>query len=113
RIHTSTKLLVRRIRLQGIRRPVPTPEDAIAELGDLAFNEDPVSRGGGKWPRYIVGAPEQVRDQLTPMASDLDLTERMIITVVHDYEARMRSYKLLAEVFGLGSGAADFAASAT
>jgi luciferase family oxidoreductase group 1 len=103
RLSTSTRLLIRRIRLQGARLPVATPEHAIAELGDLAFQDDSVSRGGGAWPRYIVGAPEQVRDELKRVANDLHVDEMMIITVVHDYQARLRSYQLLAEAFDLPS----------
>ncbi len=60
RLYTSTRLHIRRIRLQGKRLPVPTVEQAIAELGDAAVGDDLVVRGGGEWPRYVVGAPEQV-----------------------------------------------------
>jgi luciferase family oxidoreductase group 1 len=111
RLYTSTKLLIRRIRLQGARLPVPAPADAIAELGSLAFTTDPVARGSGEWPRYVVGAPEQVRDELTRIAEGLHVSELMLITVVHDHEARLRSYQLVAEAFGLpprsANGAAD------
>jgi luciferase family oxidoreductase group 1 len=101
RLYTSTQLHIRRIRLQGKRLPVPTPEQAIAELGSLAMENDPVVRGNGEWPRYVVGAPEQVRDELSRMASSLKVEEIMIIAVMHDYEARQRSYQLVAEAFDL------------
>ena len=68
RLYTSAQLHIRRIRLQGKRLPVPTPEQAIAELGDAGAGGDPVVRGGGEWPRYVVGAPEQVREELERMA---------------------------------------------
>jgi hypothetical protein len=35
------------------------------------------------------------------MASELHVDELMVVTVVHDHQARMRSYQLLAEAFGL------------
>jgi len=101
RLFTSTQLHIRRIRLQGKRLPVPTVEQSIAELGDAAFREDPVVRGGGEWRRYVVGAPEQVREELERMASDLQIEEVMAIAVLHDYAARLRSYRLLAEVFNI------------
>jgi luciferase family oxidoreductase group 1 len=101
RLYTSTQLHVRRIRLHGKRLPVPTPDQAIAELGSFAFGDDPVVRGGGKWPRYVVGAPEQVRDQLGRMAADLQVEEMMIIAVMHDYQARQRSYQLFAEALNI------------
>jgi luciferase family oxidoreductase group 1 len=103
RLYTSTQLHIRRIRLQGRRLPVPTPEQAIAELGSLAMETDPIVRGGGEWPRYVVGAPEQVREELSRMASALNIAEIMVIAVMHDYEARQRSYRLLAEAFQLSS----------
>jgi luciferase family oxidoreductase group 1 len=99
RMYTSTQLHIRRIRLQGKRLPVPTPELAIAELGDLALGAESVVRGGGEWPRYVVGAPEQVREELQRMASHLQVEELMIIAVMHDYQARQRSYQLIAEAF--------------
>ena len=103
RLYTSTQLHIRRIRLQGKRLPVPTPDQAIAELGNFAFGADPVARGSGEWPRYVVGAPEQVRDELERMASNLQVEEMMIIAVLHDYQARLRSYQLIAEAIGVPS----------
>jgi hypothetical protein len=35
------------------------------------------------------------------MASVLHIDEVMVVTVVHDHRARMRSYELLAEAFNL------------
>src|SRR5579863_708034 len=103
RLYTSTQLHIRRIRLHGKRLPVPTPEQAIAELGNYAFGADPVVRGAGEWPRYVVGAPEQIRDELERMARNLKVEEIMIIAVLHDYQARLRSYRLIAEAFSLSS----------
>lgn len=107
RLYTSTQLHIRRIRLQGKRLPVPSPEHAIAELGNLAFTTDPVVRGGGEFPRYIVGAPEQVRDELGRMAASLGVEELMIIAVMHDYEARQRSYRLIAEAMNIAPRASS------
>jgi luciferase family oxidoreductase group 1 len=106
RVFASTKLVVHRIRAQGRRLPVPTPEDALAELANLGPIADSIARGGGKLPRYIVGAPEQVREELESVASQLQVDEIMILTVVHDYQARLRSYQLVAESLGLTGRAA-------
>jgi hypothetical protein len=35
------------------------------------------------------------------MASQLHVEELMIVTIVHDHRARMRSYELLAKAFDL------------
>jgi alkanesulfonate monooxygenase SsuD/methylene tetrahydromethanopterin reductase-like flavin-dependent oxidoreductase (luciferase family) len=84
---------------------VPTPEQAIAELGNIAFGNDLVVRGTGEWPRYVVGAPEQVREELERMTSHLQIEELMIIAVLHDYQARLRSYQLIAEALNIPSRA--------
>jgi luciferase family oxidoreductase group 1 len=107
RLFTSTKLHIRRIRLLGERLPVPAPDHAIAELGGLAFGDDSVVRGSGEWSRYIVGTPELVRSDLERMATDLLVEEMMIVAVVHDHQARLHSYQLLAEAFDLPSRAAN------
>jgi luciferase family oxidoreductase group 1 len=101
RLSASTKVLTRRIRLGGERRPVPTPEEAIKELAAAGAGADPFTWDASEWPRYLVGDPEQVSGKLKGMARDLQMEELMILTVIHDHEARVRSYKLLAETFGL------------
>jgi alkanesulfonate monooxygenase SsuD/methylene tetrahydromethanopterin reductase-like flavin-dependent oxidoreductase (luciferase family) len=58
-------------------------------------------RGGGEWPRYVVGAPEQVRDELKRIARELQVEEIMLIAVMHDYQARQRSYRLIAEAMNI------------
>lgn len=102
----SVKLLQRRIRTDD-RRPVATPEEAERALaaarpvapnpllsftaGSLDAPEDT------EWPRYLVGTPERVARQLQAMAEDLRLDEVLVNTIVHSHEARVRSYRLLAE----------------
>jgi luciferase family oxidoreductase group 1 len=98
RLHASVRL--RRVlrELGADPGPVPTPEEALARLGpgpDRAAPEE------GEWPRYVVGAPEQVHAELVRMAGALQVRELMVVTVVHDHEARRRSHELLAEIFGL------------
>jgi luciferase family oxidoreductase group 1 len=97
RLLSSARLFRNRIR-RGEIGPIPTPEEALAELGPA---REPPHPGDGEWPRYIVGDPEQVRSQLVDMASVLHLDELMIVTITHDHRARMRSYELLAQAFGI------------
>ena len=51
--------------------------------------------------RTIAGAPEQVRDRLMALASAYGAAELVIVTITFDFKARLRSYQLLAEAFGL------------
>jgi luciferase family oxidoreductase group 1 len=95
-LSASVKLLQRRIRL-GDRKPVASPEDALRELhvlGEIPMEE-------GEWPRYFVGTPFRVREQLEQMAQALGIRELIVNTIVWSHEKRLRSYELLAEVFDL------------
>jgi len=103
RLSASTKVLIRRIRLGGIRRAVPTPEEAIKELESAGEDADPLTWDASEWPRYIVGAPSKVSTTLKNMARELHVDELMILTVIHDHAARVHSYELLAESFGLAT----------
>jgi len=104
-LHTSVRLLQRRIRMDD-RRPVATPDEALRELPAIPTAPNPLisfTAGSydapeeGEWPRYIVGTPEKVALRLRSLASDLKLNELIINTITHSHEARLRSYSLLAE----------------
>jgi luciferase family oxidoreductase group 1 len=97
RLASSARLFRRRVR-QGDVRPIPSPEEALAELGPRDAEPLPDS---GEWPRYVMGGPDRVRTQLLDMASQLGIDELMVVTIVHDHQARMRSYELLAAAFEL------------
>jgi luciferase family oxidoreductase group 1 len=93
----SVRLLQRRIRIND-RRPVASPEDALRELrmyADVPMEE-------GEWPRYFVGTPTLVRERLEEMAGELGIGELVVNTIIWDPAKRVRSYELLAGVFGLG-----------
>jgi alkanesulfonate monooxygenase SsuD/methylene tetrahydromethanopterin reductase-like flavin-dependent oxidoreductase (luciferase family) len=63
-------------------------------LGELPMEE-------GEWPRYFVGTPSKVKGQLEEMAGELGIGELIVNTIVWDHAKRLRSYELLADVFGL------------
>jgi luciferase family oxidoreductase group 1 len=94
---------------QGRDGPIPTPEEALAELKRYT---GPVRQEEGEWPRYAVGTPEQVREKLRQVVDELGVDELMVITVVHSHEGRMRSYELLAQAFDLTPRAIEPAARA-
>ncbi len=79
---------------RGDLRPVPTPEQAIAELGT---GLDALDRVPGEPLRYAIGTPDEIKERLEAMAAEWQVDELMIVTVVHDPAARMRSYELTAE----------------
>jgi luciferase family oxidoreductase group 1 len=51
--------------------------------------------------RTVAGAPEQVRERLLALAAEYGVDELVIVTMTHEFKARLRSYELLAEVFGM------------
>jgi luciferase family oxidoreductase group 1 len=51
--------------------------------------------------RTVAGTPEQVRDRLHALATDYGVDELVIVTITHDFKARVRSYELLADAFAL------------
>jgi len=58
------------------------------------------------WLDAVVhGTPDTVRVGLTDLQKRTDADELMLTTMIHDYEARERSYALVAEEFGLSSQA--------
>ncbi|MFC6646427.1 LLM class flavin-dependent oxidoreductase [Granulicella cerasi] len=107
-LHASVRLLQRRIR-QDDRRPVATPEEALRELNvppAVPRQPWPVLAGAidqpeTEYPRYVVGTPAKVRDELLRIARELELRELIVNTITHSHEARKRSYSLLAEAFEL------------
>jgi len=97
RLFSSVRVFGRRIR-QGIRTQIPSVEEAIQEL---ATKSGPDRPDNGEWPRIIIGEANDVRDKLIDMASVLGAEEVMIVTITHDHQARLHSYRLLAKAFGL------------
>jgi len=98
--HASSQRLRRLLRDTGIseRGPIPTPEDALARLE----GKPPAGpERGADWPRIFVGETSVVHEQLATMASELNVDELMLITVVHNHDARKRSYELMAKAFGI------------
>ena len=80
-------------------RPIALPpvEEALALLEREMGSRDAAPRGR----RLIHGAPEAVRQRIEEVARAYAAEEVMILTVVHQHAARLRSYALIAEAFGL------------
>jgi luciferase family oxidoreductase group 1 len=93
---------------QGIRKPLVSPETAAA----YAYNEAEKALIDRLRSRAVVGTAMQVRAQLESLAARLALDELVIVTWTYDVAARLRSYELLAQAFGL-CGAAPAGAAAT
>jgi luciferase family oxidoreductase group 1 len=79
-------------------RGIPSPEQAIDAFGAVGVSLAELRHD----PRTIVGDPGHVRDELTRLAEHWDADEIMTVTVTHGFQARRRSYELLAEAMEMG-----------
>ena len=82
---------------RGQDRGNPSPEQAEAELAEAGIPLDALRDD----PRVITGDPERVRRDLRELARRYGVDEVMVVTVTHSFEARVRSYELLAEAMEL------------
>jgi luciferase family oxidoreductase group 1 len=97
RLASSVALAIVRLR-NGQPLPFPSPEEA------LAYPYTPAERAQATAYRnstQIVGDPASVRSQLDRLVEKTGADEAMVATLIHSHEARVRSYELLAEVYGL------------
>jgi luciferase family oxidoreductase group 1 len=87
-----------RLRLeQGRLGPVPPVEEAEAypytaeERARIAYNRR----------RQVIGTPGAVKARLLELGALYEVDEFVAVTITYDFAARLRSYELLAEAFGL------------
>jgi len=98
RLARSRALFIARL-YTGRHGPYPSPEEAERHLWtahELAIAEQTEDRS-------IVGTPDRVRERLLHLASAHEVEELMVVTITHDFRARLRSYELLADAFGLAA----------
>ncbi|HEX4132986.1 MAG TPA: LLM class flavin-dependent oxidoreductase [Bryobacteraceae bacterium] len=79
---------------------VPTVEHAQRFLEEEGLTSDQVPVGR----RIITGAPARVREAIEAVAKSYEAEEVFIVNILHDHDARRRSYELIAREFGLGVG---------
>lgn len=97
RLYTTVRAIRHRI-THNRRGPVPSPEEAIEELGQAPRGPKVIP---GEWPRYLCGTFDRVVDQLGTMAGEVGVEEVLVVTITHDHDARCRSYEGLAKAAGL------------
>ncbi len=82
-------------RAHGMQGPIPEP-DAVG----VSPRPNPLAVNGGR-PPAIVGSPATVRAGIEALAAEYRVDEVLMVTIVWDHHARVRSYELVAEEFGL------------
>ncbi len=93
---TSVDLSFLRLR-SGRPGPLPSPAEA------RAYEYTDVEREWVKTRRnhHVIGAPATVRAQLDGLLAQTEADELMVTSMIHDHQRRLRSYELLAEMFGV------------
>ncbi len=81
----------------GRTGPVPTIEEANGY--DYTPQEEALRQYNRK--RSVWGTKDQVKDRLTALAANYQVDELVVLTICPTFEARCRSYELLADAFGL------------
>lgn len=87
-----------RLRPEGSDRGPLLAEEAAAALPLSGTDR---ARLAQQRDRRVVGAPDRVAAALVDLAAATDAGELVVLTVVHDPAARLRSYELLAEAWPL------------
>ena len=96
---TSARMMMAHL-LMGMSIPVPTPDAAAAWLAE---NPQAAALGGRR--RVVLGDKGMVRRGIEAAAAEYGAGEVLLVNILHDHAARVRSYELVAEAFDLsGSG---------
>ena len=80
-------------RLRGTYRPLPSPEEAAAHI----FSPEDAALRTANRARLFVGTPDRIAAALRPLLASTGASEVMITCPMFDFEARLRSYRLLAD----------------
>jgi luciferase family oxidoreductase group 1 len=99
---TSVELTMLRLR-NGRTGLLPSPEEAAAYPYTAAERFQVEAYRS----HMLVGDPAEVFERLQELARQTAADEVMVTTIVHDHAARVHSYELLAEQFGLPSVAVN------
>lgn len=83
---------------RGGIKGIPSVEEAMAFDYTAAEREYIEFMRGNS----IHGNPATVKARITALAAEYEVDEVMVVTITHDFAARVRSYELLAGAFGLG-----------
>lgn len=84
-------------RSSGLMGPLPSPEEA----GAHQFTQAESAFVAETTTSHVIGDPRTVHDGLTALAKRTDVDEFMLSTRTYSYEARVRSFSLIATAWGL------------
>ncbi|HWH13784.1 MAG TPA: MsnO8 family LLM class oxidoreductase, partial [Miltoncostaeaceae bacterium] len=95
--HLAWSMALGLIRMrQGAPIPLPPPDEAAAHR----YTPDEQDQVRRYRRAQVLGAPATVRARVEELVHETGAGEVMVMTAVHDHDARIRSYRLLAEALG-------------
>ncbi|GGJ90313.1 hypothetical protein GCM10007063_11150 [Lentibacillus kapialis] len=70
---------------------------SVAEAKNYSYSDEEKERLRNMMDKQIIGNPQEVKQQLERLQALFDVDEWMIVTITHHYEARKKSYELIAK----------------
>ncbi len=104
RLAWSVKGYYARLRRIGGGAMVPSVEEAEREMS-ADERAEPTKIVGGRWPRFVAGGPERVKNTLLQMIDESGADELIVQDMIAAPRDRRRSHELLAQSFGLSTRA--------
>ena len=90
----------------GLNTLIPNLDEAREVFASGQIGEREQAIIDRERPRSIIGSPAMVAQRLLELQAEFAADEIVVLTVAPSYEARLRSYRLLAEAFDLSRATA-------
>ncbi|HLR51397.1 MAG TPA: LLM class flavin-dependent oxidoreductase [Candidatus Avamphibacillus sp.] len=87
--------------LLNVGKGADTKVPSIEEVKKKALRPDELEEMRKNRKRCVIGTPKKVKAELERLSEEYQTDEFMVITNIYDFDAKVRSYRLLAEAFGL------------
>jgi luciferase family oxidoreductase group 1 len=97
RLAASSDLAILLIEKGMLSDGLPTPEQAL----DYPYSEYDRMRIKENRKRMIIGNKEKVKEEILALSTQYETEEIMIVSLIGDMEAKIHSFQLLAQTFGL------------
>ncbi|MDT8858965.1 LLM class flavin-dependent oxidoreductase [Alkalihalobacillus sp. MEB130] len=95
RLATSLDLSLLMLQKGERSMEIPTVDAAL----NYPYTQHDIEQIKENRKRMIVGDPKKVKKSIESLATTYDVNEVIIITITHDFQARMRSFELVANMF--------------
>jgi luciferase family oxidoreductase group 1 len=74
---------------------------SVQTAQDYRYTPYDLENIASKSHRRVIGTPEQVKAKLTAMSEHYGIDEIMVVSPIHNFADRVRSFRLVAEAFGI------------